>query len=830
MLRSAFRKAASVSAAALVIVLAIGLSGAGRPKAEALGAVTDVRVKDGYVELACKNGVMRLSSRGDGVLRVRATHQTAFSDLPSFALKPDVAPDAAPAMSENADKVVLTTPLIRAEVDRHTGNVNFLDGAGNDLAEEPADGGIFFEGDGVSCVKAMPPDEHYYGFGEKTGPLDKRGTRMIMWNSDNMYTTKTDPMYQSHPFYLAVRSGRAYGLFFDNTYKGVFDVGKSDPDILSFSAAGGEMNYYVLAGPSPRDVLTRYGSLVGTMNLPPLWGLGYHQCRYSYKTATRVREIRDGFQKNDIPLDAIYLDIHYMDDYRVFTFDPQRFPDPKALTAELKRDGIHTVVIVDPGVKKDPGYYVYEQGLAGNYFVPGQDGKPFSAWVWPKESNFPDFYRADVRKWWGGLHKFYTDLGIDGIWNDMNELAGWKREIRISDVPIPMGKPDWEEMVHGAPPNTLPHAVVRNAYANLEAQATYDGLIAQRPDERPLIISRAGYPGLQRYSLIWTGDNTASWDQMAMGETMLLNLGLTGLSWVGNDVGGFMGAPSNELYVRWLTQGIFYPFCRNHTAIKMPDKEPWSFTREITDLSRDLINFRYRLLPYTYAVFEESTRRNWPVMRAMVFEFPADPAVANMSDQFMLGEWLLAAPVIEKGRVKKIVHFPAGNWYDFFSGQKYSGPADVEVDAPLGKFPLFAKEGAIIPLAPVMRHTGEKPWDPLTVKVFPAAGPTSFTLYEDDGESFSYRSGQWARTTFRCTPINNGVEVRLEPRAGAFDPQRTGIELQVHGRKPEAQVTLLDDTGQQLPPPAATFDRASNVWLIKIPGGGDGLTVRIAGP
>jgi alpha-glucosidase len=810
------------------VALAAALFGAGRPRTEALGAVTDVQTKDGYVELSCKNGVMRISSRGDGVLHVRATHQSAFSDLPSFALKPGVAADAAPAMSDSDDKVVLTTPLIRAEVDKHTGNVNFFDGAGHDLAAEPADGGVFFAGEEVSCVKTMPPDEHYYGFGEKTGPLSKRGTRMVMWNSANIYTTKTDPMYQSHPFFLAVRGGRSYGLFFDNTYKSVFDMGKSDPGRYSFAAAGGEMNYYVLAGPGPREVLTRYGSLVGTMNLPPLWGLGYHQCRYSYKTATRVREIRDGFLKNNIPVDAIYLDIHYMDGYRDFTFDPQRFPDPKGLVDELKQGGIHTVVIVDPGVKVDPGYYVYEQGIAGNYFVPGQDGKPFSAWVWPKEANFPDFYRADVRKWWGGLHKFYTDLGIDGIWNDMNELAGWKHDIRIADVPVPLGKPDWEEMRHGVPPDVLPHAVVRNAYASLEAQATYEGLISQRPDERPLIISRAGYPGLQRYSLIWTGDNTASWDQLAMGETMLLNLGLTGLSWVGNDVGGFVGAPSNELYVRWLEQGIFYPFCRNHTAIKMPDKEPWSFTPEITDISRDLINFRYRLLPYTYTVFEESSRLNWPVMRAMVFEFPADPAVADMSDQFMLGQWLLAAPVIEKGRIKRRVHFPAGNWYDFFSGEKISGPADVEVDAPPGKFPLFAKEGAIIPLAPLMRHTGEKPWDPLTVVVFPGSAPSSFTLYEDDGKSFAYENGQWARTTFHCAPVAGGVEITIEPRSGAFDPQRQTIELQVRGQKPEDMVSLFASDGKALSAPAATFDRASSLWLVKLPGDGAGFTVRIA--
>ncbi|HUT52844.1 MAG TPA: TIM-barrel domain-containing protein [bacterium] len=768
----AMGKAAAVRAAMCVIaaavVLAAGAPGfSARGQAKGLGAVKEVRPGPDRVEVVCANGAVRVGMAGDGSLHVVATDDAEFSRFPSFAVLPEVR-ERAVEVKEEPERLVLSAGLLTLIIDRKDSRMTVLDQSGAEIIAEPDGGGAFFDGDTVGCVKAMPADEHYYGFGEKMGPLDRRGRKMIMWNTDNGWSPKNDSLYQSHPYYLALRQGRAYGLFFDNTFRSVFDVGAATPDLLSFCAAGGELDYWVLAGPAPKDVLTRYGALVGTAPLPPKWALGYHQCRYSYQDEKKVREIRDGFIENKIPVDAIWLDIHYMNGYRVFSFDPKRFPDPAGLIAELKKDGIHTVVIVDPGVKVDPGYAPYDEGIAKDYFVHGLDAKPFRAQVWPGDANFPDFYRPEVRQWWGGLHKFYTDLGIAGIWNDMNEPAGWDNYLKIAGIPLASRPVPWLDMRHGAAPDLVPHARIHNVYALLEAEATYSGLMQLKPDARPFVLTRAGYPGIVRHTATWTGDNHATWDNLRTGLTMLLNMGMSGMAFVGNDIGGFGGGPSPELYARWIEQGVFYPFCRTHTAYGTPPQEPWSYGPEVTAISRDAIALRYELMPYIYSLFEESTRTNWPIIRPMVFEFPDDDKVTNMSDQFMLGPSLLVAPVVEKGAVKRTVYLPIGTWYDFYTIAKFHGPQEIEVDAPLSKTPMFVRAGGIIPVEIDLKRYHEDPWAGIKIKVYPGPEEMSFTLYEDDGSSFGYQKGLFAKTEIVGKPDPKGYEVSIKPHKGGF--------------------------------------------------------------
>ncbi len=778
------------------------------------GAFRGIEKDAEYIELAFDRATVRISERA-GMLHVRASDES-FSRFESFSVIPGRAPERAPAFTEKPDAVEVSTSRLLAVIDKRDGNMDVMDPEGNIIVEEPDGGGAFFSGDTVGCVKKMPSGEHYYGFGEKTGPLDKRGSRMVMWNKDAMYNDEGDPLYQSHPFYMAVRKGRAYGIFFDNTFRSVFDVGHSREDVLSFCAESGELDYWILPGPAPADVLERYGGLVGTMPLPPLWGLGHHQCRWSYKNAERVREIRDGYKKHDIPLDAVYLDIHYMQGYRVFTFDKERFPDPEGLFAELEKDGIKTVVIVDPGIKIDKGYEPYEQGLEKGYFVLNPEGEPFTARVWPGAVHFPDFYNPEARQWWADWHKFYTDRGVAGIWNDMNEPAGWAKDIPLRGYRIPMGSPDWRRMRHGSAQNPVPHARIHNVYANLENQATWNGLIKEQPDKRPFIISRAGFPGIQRTSLIWTGDNFSTWSSMRVSVPMQLNMGLSGLAFVGSDVGGFGGWPSPSLYARWIELGVFYPFDRIHTSNSMPDQEPWEFGDKVKDISRKMIKLRYRLLPYTYTAFEQSHRTNAPVMRAMVYEFPGDEKVADMSDQFMWGGWLLVAPVLEGLARSKEVYFPEGSWYDFFTGKSYEGPATVEVDAPLDKLPLFAREGAIIPLAPDMDYSTQKPWDPLTLLVFPGEEASEYTLYEDDKKSRDYIEGEWSRTVFQCTPIEGGIEFRINDREGSHDPGRKKIRLVVHGFSRDAEAILDCPSGKDAKPETG-YDSKRGALVVELP-------------
>jgi len=540
-----------------------------------------------------------------------------------------------------------------------------------------------------------------------------------------------------------------------------------------------------------------------------------------------VREIRDGFLKYDIPVDAIWFDIHYMNGYRVFTFNDHRFPDPAGLIAELKQDGINTVVIVDPGVKVDPGYPPYDQGIARNYFVQGRDGKPFTAQVWPGDANFPDFYQPEVREWWGGLHQFYTDLGVAGIWNDMNEPAGWHHDVVIFGLALKSSPVPWLEMRHGTAPDLVPHARLHNVYALLEAEATYNGLLKQRPDARPFILTRGGFAGTQRYSAVWTGDNTSSWEHLREGVTMLLNMSLSGLTFIGNDIGGFGGAPSPELYARWIEQGVFYPFCRTHTSNGTPPQEPWSFGDEVTAISREHIRLRYELLPYLYSLFEESSRTNLPIMRPMVFDFPGDAKVLNMSDQFMWGPSLLVAPVVERGASKRTVYLPEGKWYEFHTGDIFTGPAEIEMDAPLDKTPLYVREGAIIPLAPAMRHAGEQPWDPLTIRVYPGPQTSSFTIYEDDGASFAYREGISAATEIKAGPIPQGVEITIGERKGEFDPRRKLTVLQVYNCGQGSTVEVYSLDGDKIEESQVSFEADRNVCVVSLVDDGAGRLVKI---
>jgi len=761
------------------------------------------------------------------MVHVRITDEEEFSDFPSFAVIKDGVEENTIKIVNTDESVELYAGKVLAVINKEKGTFDFFDSEGNTLVAEPPEGGTFFQGDMVGCEKKSPQNEHYYGFGEKTGPLDKRGESMVMWNRDMPYNYKSDPMYQSHPFFIGLRAGRAYGIFFDNSRKTFFDMASSVKDRYRFYAEDGELDYWVIAGPHPGDVLDRFADLVGKTLLPPLWGLGYHQCRWSYKNEEKVREIKNGFEQHQIPLDALYLDIHYMDGYRVFTFDNDRFPDPPGLVDELMADGVRTVVIVDPGVKIDRGYRIYDEMMENKYYVYDKDGGPFTASVWPGPVHFPDYYREEVRDWWGDLHKFYTDIGIAGVWNDMNEPAGSGRNIRFLDMQIPLAPAKWLDMRHGTPPDFVHHDRVHNVYALLEAESTYEGITKFRPDERPFIISRAGYPGIQRYTLIWTGDNYSTWRSMQVGSPMSLNMSMSGLPFTGADIGGFVGSPSKELYARWIEFGTFTPFCRTHTSANTPDQEPWSFGDEVTDIARKHIKLRYRLLPYTYTVFEHTSRTNWPVMRPMIFEFPEDERFADEHGQYMWGEWLLVAPVLKKGRRTKTVKLPEGIWYDFYTGERYEGPTEMVVEAPLAKLPLFAKGGAIIPMAPEMMHTGEKPWSPLTVKIFPADDKSSFTLYEDDGISVANQKGEWSRTKFSVSPTEQGMTVKVEPKSGKFDPGRKSVEFEIYGTSREADVKCGTITGKPVKGTGAVCESTTGLWMIKSPWKDEGLKIEI---
>jgi len=767
--------------------------------AQDLGNLEKFSLEADGVVLKFSHGLMKVSRLTDGIIRVRATGRDSFEPDQSFALSADAPKPGQIAVRDDGNMLILSTSMLTLKLMKDKGCIRIYDNKDNLLLDETEKGGVYFEGEGKKpiLIKEIPEGEHYYGFGEKTGPFDKLGERMVMWNSDMPYGLNTDPIYQSHPFYLALRKGISYGIFMDNSYRSVFDVGKTEHGKFVYSADGGELNYYFIYGPKPKDVIQGYASLVGKFPLPPLWALGKMQCRYSYANERQVRDIAGKYRRNQVPCDVIFLDIHYMDHYKVFTFNNKRFPDPKGLLSDLEKDGFKVITIVDPGVKIEKGYNVYEEGLKNDYFVRNKNGGYFQARVWPGDVYFPDFLKPEVREWWGGLHKFLLDLGVDGIWNDMNEPAGWMKDVRLGSLMVPSGTVPWLDMEHGTKDNPVPHAKIHNVYALLEAEATYKGLKQIHPDKRPFVISRAGYSGIQKYSSVWTGDNYATWPQLRMSPAMLLNLSISGVVDVGVDIGGFIDAPSPELYARWIQQGVFYPFCRTHTAVYMPPQDPFSYGKEVMEVSKSAIELRYRLLPYTYKYFKDASETGLPIMRAMLLEFPDDERVQGLASQFMWGEWLLVAPVMRESAREQKIYLPTGTWYRFENGSQIKGGGEITEMVDLWSLPLFVRAGGIVPLAPVMNYTWEKPWSPLTLEFYVGEQKNCFDVYEDSGDGFDYLNGKYLLTRYCQLPVENGYRITKDDSKGGFQPPERELFLRVFGSKKPKSVEISSGKGSE---------------------------------
>jgi|HubBroStandDraft_1064217.scaffolds.fasta_scaffold04672_3 alpha-glucosidase len=660
----------------------------------------------------------------------------------------------------------------------------------------------------VAAAKRLGFDEHFYGLGEKAARLDKRRGQFTMWNSDTpAYKEGTDPIYQDIPFYLGWQGGEAYGIFFDNSYRTHFDFAGESPDRVTFAAEGGEMNYYFFQGPSIKKILGRYADLTGHLPMPPKWALGNQQSRWSYYPDTMAEEAVRRYRAEDLPLDVLHLDIDYMQRYRVFTWDRQGFPDPTAFTDTLRKQGVKVVVIVDPGVKYEPpepgaadtasattsnpelaaqdkSYYVFNQGMAKGYFLKRRDGKPWIGAVWPGKAVYADFTLDAAARWWGDLHRAYLDHGVAGIWNDMNEP---------SDFLDQTGKTQMDVIANDGGTNS-PYAANRNVFALNEARATYEGLERLRPRDRPYVITRAAYAGIQRYSTMWTGDNTATWDAMALSIPMFETLGLSGEPFVGADAGGFIGRTDSELLTRWYQIAFLTPFCRNHAQRDAYDHEPWRFGTYYEDIIRRYLKLRYRFLPYLYTALEEAHRTGVPIFRPLLLNYQNDANTLDIDDEFMVGSDLLVAPILKPGLTGRLVYLPKGTWFDYWTGQQVAGGRMVHAEAPLETVPFYVRGGAIVPLGPEMNYVGEKATDPLTFEIYPdAQGSAQVTLYEDDGVSPDYRNGVERRTTVTYRP----GELNVGAPTGSYQPGPRNLVFEVHPAPPTGKPIQFADDGRR---------------------------------
>ncbi len=752
------------------------------------------------------------------VLRVRIYPENTQPEDASWAVLPESRAARVPVTPEEAG---FSTPALRVTVTADQ-RLTVADLAGNVLTQDAAPAA--FHGSAFRITKVQSPEDHYFGLGDKPGPLDRAGEAFAMWNTDSYgWQESTDPIYKSVPFFLQMRQGRALGVFLDNTYRTFFDFGRELPDRLAFSAPNGPLDYYLLYGPDPKAVLRTWAWLTGPTPLPPLWSLGFQQSRYSYMSRKETEEVAARLRADRIPADALWLDIDYQYKNRPFTIDPDRFPDFPGLVHELSDENLHLITITDLHIPHlpDQNYAPYDTGKAGDNFVK-RNGQDYIGPVWPGPSVFPDFTRQQTRAWWGTLYKDFAADGVSGFWNDMNEPA----------VFVYPGKTMPLDATHridepGFSPRAALHAEIHNIYGMENSRATHDGILALRPNERPFVMTRASFAGGQRYAVTWTGDNSSTWNHLRQTTPQLLNLGLSGFSLAGADVGGFAGSPSPDLLTRWLMLAAFQPIDRDHAVKGSRPHEPWADGPEHEAIRRRYIEERYKLMPYLYTAAEETSRDGVPIIRPLFVEFPhatADnhPLDLDAPGEFMFGPDILVADSPSPEEVAPYeVHLPPGLWYSYWTGSAIDRRAPIAardneihdnnapaatlpplmVQPKLDELPIYVRAGAIVPMQPVTESTTETPSGPLTVRVFPPASASdscSGSLYLDDGHSYDFARGDSFRQHFTCSIAADGsLQVEMEKPEGRFAPWWKEIRVEAIGFAPQSSAVkgVIDSGG-----------------------------------
>jgi len=631
-----------------------------------------------------------------------------------------------------------------------------------------------FTGQRSSQKSLLESSAKVYGLGERAAPLNLRPGIYRLWNTEvgGKYEPGKDPLYSGIPVCISVQHNGCFLIFFENPYRGSISVTES----LEARFDGGMLRYYVIFG-TLSELLRSYADLTGHPSLPPYWALGYHHSKWGIKTEREVEEIADQFQKYRLPISAIHLDIDYMQGFRVFSINRDRFPSLGRLTQKLDKLGIKTVTIIDPGVKVDQNYGLYKEGSEKDYFCKTPSKKIFSGSVWPGRTAFPDFTNPTTREWWGKQYRRLLDEGVAGFWHDMNEpssFVGWG-EMR---PPLVI-----EHFMEGRKGD---HLEARNLYGHLMNQAGYEGVRNIDPQKRPWFFSRSGWAGTQRYAWNWTGDIDASWSMLKQTIATVLNWGLSGQPFVGSDTGGFSSNPSPELFVRWFQMSCFLPFFRTHSSVVTKPREPWVFGESVLSILRETLELRYRLMPYLYSLAWESTQNGSPIVRPLFWCYPSDDTLLEIQDAFLLGDGLLVAPVLEEGAVTRFVTLPEGTWYDFWREKTFQGPGQISMDTPFAHIPVLVKGGCILP---ILEN------DILVLHVYaprdedlPPVGST-LTLYSDAGDGYPKSSQDWQVDTFSLSYLKGRLTL-LRRQEGEYPWPYSDLTLKLHGITAE---TILVD-------------------------------------
>ncbi len=804
------------------------------------------------IEVQSGGRTLRITALREDVLRVTVVPANGPRPQGSWAVLPAAASASVKvSQAQDGDAIGLDTKQLHVRVNRDDLRLTVTDVAGQPVVAdaEPVE---FSPGGRFTVRKEMPQEEHYFGLGDKTGPLDRRDHAYTMWNTDAYrFQEGTDPLYKDIPFFLADRAGKSYGLFLDNTWRSNFEFGKQSHTEYSFGAEGGPLDYYILYGPTPKQVVQDWAWLTGTTPLPPLWSFGFQQSRYSYETEGELRAVADRLRTDRIPADAVYMDIDYQVKNRPFTLDATKFPNFPRFVQELKDKQFHLVLITDLHVAHAPGegYAVYDSGEQGGHFVKNPDGSEFVGTVWPGPSVFPDFTNQSARAWWGSLYKTFYGEGVAGFWNDMNEPSVFQTATKTMplDVRSTIDEP-------GFPKRTADEREVHNIFGLLNARGTYEGLETLKPNERPFVLTRATYAGGQRYGATWTGDNSSSYAHLRLSTPMLESLGLGGFYMAGDDIGGYAGSPQLDLLTKWLEVGAFNPIDRDHTEKGSNPQEPWAGGAAMEAVRRRYIEERYKLLPYLYATAEEASRTGVPIMRPLFLEFPeatADkhPLDLEAGNEWMFGPDLLIAPAQWPDEpLPYTVTLPPVPWFDYWTGKRVTHDADpsqkttadaakaVSTGAALGlgaletlriepatdTLPVFVRGGAIVPEQPLIEATEQKPQGPLTLRVYP--GPDCRgSYYGDDGATLDYKHGSYLRIEYGCEAALNSLTLHLGKHQGSYAPWWSEIEVAVYDWPSLARATV-----DGKPVEGGQYDAASRILRIRLPERAEGAELRLA--
>lgn len=621
-----------------------------------------------------------------------------------------------------------------------------------------------------------PRSASIYGLGEKGGRLNRVGRKYLLVNREQgifFSNPDVDPLHANVPFFIINKDNKKFlGVFINNSWHAKVDFSRRGKGVLMFT--GGFFDVFFIIGNNIREIIESYTHITGRPPLPPIWAFGYQQSHWGYSSKEKIMRIAKKFRDMGIPCDIIYLDIDYMHRAKIFTWNTDAFPKPREMIDVLHKMGFKIVVIVDPFIKVDERYQLYKYSKWKNYLVRNKRGKIILVKGWPGKSAIPDLLNPDVAKWWGMLYYlFHKKYGVDGFWNDMNEpseiVSVYTRDTKFRPGLFFDGKRYHQFKEIG------------NIFGLLENKAVHETF--RRRNRRVFILSRSGFAGVQRYAVLWTGDIWSSWIHLAKSIIMLLSMGISGLPFVGADIGGF--APKyfrvdKELFVRWIQLGTFYPIMRNHYTKWKPSQEPWSFDKKTLRISKNFIRLRYRLIPYLYSLAYMSYKKGYPIMRPLFFDFPEDNVSYSIETEFMFGPWLLIAPILRKKQRKRKVYLPRGKWFDFWDPTKTFKNGIVEYYCGIERIPIFIRDGAIIPTQKPLDYIGKEKIDTINIDIYiDSAKESSWIIYEDDGETYDYERGKYNLWVIQMKNMSNKTRVSVINKHKKYDGHLTKINIRI---------------------------------------------------